>query len=217
MLFLMLVITQSLSHVQFFVATWTAARQASLSFISQSLLKLMSIEAVMPSNNLIFCPLLFFLPSIFPRIMIYSSESALHIRWPKYQSFSFSISPFDEYSGLISFRIAQFDFFAVQGTLKSFVQHHNSKASVLWHSAFFMVQLSYPYMTTGITIALTIQTFVSKVMSLLFNTLSRFVIAFFPPSKRFFNFMATVTVCSDFGAQKRKICPCSHFFPFYLS
>ena len=151
-----------------------------LSFtISQSLHKRMSIYSVMPSNHLILCHPLLLLPSIFPSIRIFSKESVLHIRWPKYQSFSFSISPFSEYSGLISFRIDWFDLLAVQGTL----QHHSSKASVLQCSAFFTTQLSHPYMTTGKTIALTIQTFVSKVMSLLFNVLSRFVIAFLLRSK----------------------------------
>ena len=160
---------------------WTAAHQASLSFtISQSLLKLMSIESVMPSNHLILCRPLLLLPSIFPSIRICSNELALSIRWPKYWSFSFSISPSKEYSGLISFRIDWFDLLAVLAALNSFIQHHNLKASVLQHSAFFMVQPSHPYMTTGKTIALPIQTFVGKVMSLLFNTLSRFVIAFFP-------------------------------------
>ena len=149
---------------------WTAARQASLSFtISRSLLKLMPIESVMPTNHLILCHLLLLLPSVFPSIRVFSNESALHIRWPKYWSFSFSISPSNEYSGLISFKIDWFDLLAVQGTLKSLLQHHSSKASILWHSAFFMVQLSHPYMTTGKTIALTRQTFVSRVMSLLFN------------------------------------------------
>ena len=161
-----------------------AACQASLSFtISQSLPKLMSIESVMPSNYLILCHPLLLLPSIFPSIRVFSSEPALSIRWPKYWRFSFSISPSNEYSGLISFTIDWFDLFAVQETLKSLLQNHNSKASILWCSAFFMVQLSHQYMTTGKTIALTIRTFVGKVMSLLFNTLSRFVIAFFPRSK----------------------------------
>ena len=162
---------------------WIAAHQASLSFItSQNLLKLMSIELVMPSNHLILChPLL--LPSIFPSIKVFSNESVLCIRWPKYWSFSFSISPSNEYSGLISFRMDWFDLLVVQGTLKSLPQHHSSKASVLWGSAFFTVQLSHPHMTTGKTIALTIWIFVGKVMSLLFNMLSRFVIAFLPRSK----------------------------------
>ena len=130
------------------------------------------------------CRPLLLLPSIFPSIRVFSDESALHIRWPKYWSFSFSISPSNEYSGLISFRIDWFDRHAVQGTLKSLLQHHSSKASILWHSAFFIVQLSHPYMTTGKTIALTRRTFVGKVMSLLFNTLSRLVITFLPRSKR---------------------------------
>ena len=143
----------------------------------------MSIESVMPSNHLILCHPLLLLPSIFPSIRVYSNESVLCIRWPKYWSFSFSISPSNEYSRLISFRIDWFDLFAVQGTLKSLLQHHSSKASILQHSAFFMVQLSYPYMTTGKTIALTRWTFVGKVMSLLFNMQSRFVIVFLPRSK----------------------------------
>ena len=155
---------------------WTAAPQASLSITNfWSLLKLMSIEV--PSNHLILChPLL--LPSIFPSIRVFSNESVLCIRWSKYWSFSFSVSPSNEYSGLISFNTDWFDHLAVQGTLKSLFQHYSSKASILWHSAFFMVQLSYPYMTTGKTIALTRWTFVSKVMSLLFNMLSRLVVAF---------------------------------------
>ena len=159
--------------------------QASLSFsISWSLLKLMSIESIMPSNHLIVCcPLL--LPTIFPSSRVFSSESALCIRWPKYWSFSFSISPSNEYSGLISFRIDWFDLLAVQGTLTSLLQNHNVKTSILWCLAFFKVQLSHLCMTTGKTIALTMETFVSKVMFLLFNTLSRFVIVFFffPRSK----------------------------------
>ena len=141
----------------------------------------MSIESVMPSSHLILCRPLLLLPSIFPSIRVFSNESVLYIRWPKY--WSFSISPANEYSGLISFRIDWFDFLAVQGTLKSLLQHHSSKASILQHSAFFMVHLSHPYTTTGKTIALTRWTFVSKVMSLLFNTLSRFVITFLPKSK----------------------------------
>ena len=158
--------------------------QASLSITnSWSLLKLMSIESVMPSNHLILCCPLLLLPSIFPNIRVFSSESVLQIRWPKYWSFNFSISPSNEYSGLISFRIDWFDHLVVQGILKSLLQHHSSKASVLQCSVFFIVQLSHPYMATGKTIALTRQTFVSKVMSLLFNMLSRFVTAFLPRSK----------------------------------
>ena len=137
--------------------------------ISWSLLKLMSIELVIPFNRLIFCHPLLLLPSIFPSIRVFSSESAVHIRWPKYWSFSFSISPFNEYSGLICFRIDWFDLLAVQLNLKSHLQHQSSKASIIWHSACFMVQLSHPYMTAGKTIALTIQTFVNKVMFLLFS------------------------------------------------
>ena len=160
------------------------AHQASLSFIiSQNLLKLISIESVMPSNHLILCNPLLLLPSIFTSIRIFSSESAVHIRWPKYWSFSFSISPSNEYSGLISFRIYWFDLLAVQVTLKSFLQHHSSKTSIVSCSAFFLVQLSHLYMTTGKTIALTICTFGSKVMSLFFNMLSRFFIAFLPMRK----------------------------------
>ena len=141
----------------------------------------MSIESVMPSNHLILCCPLLLLPSIFPSIRVFSTESALHIRWPKYRSFSFSISPSREYSGLISFRMDWLDLFAVQGTLKSLLQHHSSKASILWCLAFFIVQLSYPYMATG-KIALTRWTFVGKVMSLLFNMLSRLIITFLPRS-----------------------------------
>ena len=176
---------QSLSHVQLFVTPWTAARQASLSITnSQSLLKLMSIELVMPSYHLILCCPLLLPPSIFPRIRVFSKESGFHIRWPKYWSFSFIIHPSNEYSGLISFRMDWLDLLAVQGTLKSLLQHHSSKLSILWHSAFFIVQLSHPYMTTGKTIVLTRQTFAGKVMSLLFNMLSKLVITFLPRSKR---------------------------------
>ena len=153
----------------------TAALQASLfNTISRSLLKLMSIKSVMPSNHLILCHPLLLLPSIFPSFRVFSKESVLRIRWPKYWSFSFSISLFNEYSGLISFRTDWLDLLAVQGTLKSLLQHQGSKPSILQCSAFFMVQLSHPYMTTGKTIALTIWTFVGKVTSLLFNMLSRF-------------------------------------------
>ena len=159
---------QLLRHVQLFVSPWTVARQASLSITnSRSLLKLMPIESVMPSNYLILGHPLFLLPSIFISIKVFSNESGLRIRWPKYWSFSFSVSPSNEYSGLISFRMDWLDLLAVQGTLKSHLQHHNSKASVFLHSAFFIVQHSHPYMTTGKTKALTWQTFVGKVMSLL--------------------------------------------------
>ena len=163
---------QSLSRVRLFATPWTAACQASLSVTnSQSLLKLMSIRSVMTSNHLIFCrPLL--LPSIFPSIRVFSSELVLRIRWPKYSSYNFSISPSNEYSGLTSFRMDWLDLLEVQGTLKSLLQHLSSKASILWHSAFFIVQLSHPYMTTGTTIALTRWTFVGKVMAVLFKMLS---------------------------------------------
>ena len=174
---------QLLSHVQLFATPWTAAHQPSLSIRNfWSLLKLMSIELTMPSNHLTFCCPILLLPSIFPNIRVFSSESVHHIRWPEYWSFNFSISPFNECSGLISFRMDRLDLLAVQGTLKSLLQHHSSKASVVWHSAFFKVQLSHPYMTTRKTIALTRQTFVSKVISLLFNMLFRLVIAFLPRS-----------------------------------
>ena len=143
----------------------------------------MSFESVMASNHLILCHPLFFLPSIFPRIRVFSNESALHIRWPKYWSFSFNIIPSKEHPGLISFRMDWLDLLAVQGILKSLIQHHSSKSSILLHSACFIVQLSHPYMTTGKTIALTRWTFVDKVMSLLFNMLSRLVITFLPESK----------------------------------
>ena len=176
---------QSLSHLQFFATPWTAAHQDSLSITySRSLHKLMSIESVMPSNHLILCRSLILLPSIFPSIRVFSNESALCIRWPKYWSFSFNISPSNEHPGLTSFRMDWLDLLAVQGTLKRLLQHHSSKASILWCSAFFVVQLSHPYMTTGKTIALTRQTFVDKVMSLLFNMLSILVITFLPRSKR---------------------------------
>ena len=176
---------QSLSRVQLFEAPWISARQASLSITnSQSLLKLMPIESVMPSSHLILCHPLLLLPPIPHSIRVFSNESTLRMRWPKYWSFSFSISPSNEHPGLISFRTDWLDLLAVQGTLKSLLQHHSSKASILQRSAFFAVQLSHPYMTTGKTIDLTRWTFVGKVISLLFNTLSRLVITFLPRSKR---------------------------------
>ena len=175
---------ESLSHVWPFVTPWTAAHQASLSITnSWSPPKPMSIELVMPSNHLVLCHPLLLLPSIFLSIRVFSNESALRIRWPNYCSYSFNISPSSEHPGLISFRMDCLDLLAVQGTLKSLLQHHSSKASVLQCSAFFTIQLSHPYMTTGKTIALTRQTFVDKVMSLLFNMLSRLVITFLPRSK----------------------------------
>ena len=171
---------QLLSHVWLFATPWTTACQASLSFtIYWSLLKCMFTESTMTSNHLILCHYLLLLPSIFPSNRAFSSESVLRIRWPKYWSFSFSISPSNEYSRLISFSIDWLHLLAVQGTLKSLLQHHSSKVSIFQHSAFFMIQLSHPYLTTGKTIALTRRTFVGKVMSLLFNMLSRLVIAFF--------------------------------------
>ena len=175
---------QSLSCVQLFATPWTAARQASLSSTnSRSLPKPMSIELVMPSNHLILCCPLLLPPSILPSIRVFSNESALHIRWPKFWSFSFNISPSNEHPGLISFRMDWLDLFAVQRTLKSLFQHHSSKASILRCSAFFIVQLAHPYMTTGKTIALTRRTFVGKVMSLLSNILSKLVITFLSRSK----------------------------------
>ena len=175
---------QSLSRVRLFAAQWPAACQASLSItISWSFLKLMSIELVMPSNHLILCHPLILMLSIFPSIRVFSNASSLHIRWPKYWNFSFSMRLSNEYSGLISFRIDWLDLLAAQETLKSPLQHHISKASILRRSAFFIFQLSHPYIATGKTIALTRRTFVSKVMSLLFNMLSRLVITFLPRSK----------------------------------
>ena len=175
---------QSLSPVRLFATPWIAARQASLSITnSRSSLKLMSIKSVMPSSHLILCHPLLLLPPIPPSIRVFSNESTLHIMWPKYWSSSFSISLSNEHPGLVSFRMDWLDLLVVQGTLKSLLQHHSSKASVLWCSAFFIVQLSHPYMTTEKTIALTMQTFVGRVMPLLFNILSWFVIALFPRSK----------------------------------
>ena len=164
---------------------WTAAHQASL-FItnSESLLKFMSTESVIPSNHLILCRPILLLPSTFPSIRGFSNESTLHIRWPEYWSFSFNVSPSNEHPGLISFRTDWLDLLEIQGALKSLLQCHSSKASILWCSAFFIVQLSHPYVTTGKTVALTRWIFVDKVMSLLFNMLCSLVIAFFPRSKR---------------------------------
>ena len=159
----------------------------------------------MPSDHLILCRPLLLLPSIFPSIRVFSNESALRIRWPKYGSFSFSISPSNEHPGLISFTMDWLDLLVVQDTLKSLLPHHSSKASILRHSAFFIVRLSHPYMTTGKTIALTRRTFVDKVMSLLFNMLSRLVITFLPRSNCPFYFMAAANICSDFGDQKNKV------------
>jgi len=207
---------QLLSHVRLFVTPWTVACQAFLSITnSQSLFKLMSIESVMPSNHLILCYPLPLPPSIFFRIRLFSNKSVLHIRWPKNWDFSFSISPSNEYSGLISFRMDWLDLLAVQGTLESLLQHHSSKASILQRSAFFIIQLSHPYMSTGKTIALTRQTFVSKVMSLLSNMLSRLVITFLPRSKHLL--ISWLQSPSAVILKPRKIvCHCFHCFPIYL-
>ena len=171
----------------------------------------------MPSNNLILCRPLLFLPSIFPSIRVSSNESVLHIRWPKYWHFSFSISPSNEYSGLISFRMDWLDLLAVQGTLKSLLQHHSSKESILWHSTFLIVQLSHPHMTTGKTIALTRWIFVGKVMSLLFNMLSRLVITFLPRSKHLLiSRLQSPTAVILETLQKNKVYHCFHCFPIRL-
>ena len=193
---------QSLSCVRLFSTPWIAAHQASLSITnSRSLLKLMSIETVMPSSHLILRHSLLLLPPIPPSIRIFSNESTLCVKWPKYWSFNFSISPSNEHPGLISFRMDWLDLLAVQGTLKNLLQHHSSKASVLQCLAFFTVQFSHPYMTTGKTIALMRWTFVGKVMSLLFNMLSRLIIPFLPRSK-----CLLIHACNHhlqwFGAQK---------------
>ena len=189
---------QSLSHVQLFVTPWTSACQAPLSITnSRSLSKLMFIELVMPNNHLILCHPLLLPHSIFPIIRVFQM-SQLFPSGPKYWSFNFSISPSNEHSGLISFRMDWLDLLAVQGALKNLLQHNSSKASILQCSAFFIVQLSHQHMTTGKTIALTRWTFVGKVMSLLFNMLSRLVITFFQGAS--LNFTATITICSGFGA-----------------
>ena len=208
---------QSLIRVQLFVIPWTAALQASLSINdSCNLLKLMSIELVMPSNQLILCHPLLLLPSIFPSTRVFSNESVLRIRWPKYWSFSFSISVSNEHPGLISFRMDWLDLLAVQGTLKSLLQHHSSKASIPQCTAFFYSPTPTSINDFWKNHRLTIQIFVGRVMSLLFNMLSRLVIAFLPRSKCL-NFMATTTICSDFGAQKNKVSHYFHCFPIYLS
>ena len=185
---------------------------------SWSLLKLLSIASLMLFNHLILCHPLLLLPSILPSIRVFSNESVLCIRWPKYWSFSFSLSPSNEYSGLIFFRIDWLDPLAVQGTLKSLLQHHSPKASILWCSAFFIVQLSHPYMTTGKTIALTRWTFVGKVMSLLFNMLSRLVITFLPRSKRLLipRSQSPSAVILEPPPKKNKVSHCFHYFSIYL-
>ena len=207
----------SLSHVQLFETPWIAARQASLSITnSWSPLKLMSIELVMPSIHLILCHPLLLLTPIPPSIRVFSNESALHMRWPKYWSFSFSISPSNEHPGLMSFRTDWLDLFAVQGTLKSLIQHHSSKASILQCSAFFIVQLSHPYMTTGKTIALTRCTFVGKIMSLLCNMLSRLVITFLARSKHLLISWLQSPSAVILEPPKIKVWHCFHCFPIYL-
>ena len=206
----------SLSFVWLFAIPRPAALQASLSITnSRSLLKLISIESVMPSNHIILCHPLLLLPSIFPSIRVLSNESSLRIRWTKYWSFSFNIIPSKEHPGLISFRMDWLDVLAVQGTLKSLLQHHSSKASILLWSAFLIVQLSHPYMTTGKTIALTRWTFVGKVTSLLFSMLSRLVITFLSRSKRLL--ISWLQSPSTVILERRKIVShCFHCFPIYL-
>ena len=207
---------QSLRHIWSFASPWTAAQQASLSITKTlSLLKLMSIKSVMPSDHLILYHPLLLLPSIFPSIRVFSNESVFHIRWPKDWSFSFSISPSNEYSGLVCFRIDWLDLPAVQGTLKSLLQHHSSKASILWCSTFFIVQLSYPYMTTGKTIVLTKWTFDGKVMSVLFNMLYRLVIAFLPRSKCLL-ISWLQSPCAVILEPQKLVSHCFHCFRIYL-
>ena len=176
----------------------------------------MSTKLVMPSYHLILCHPFLLPPSIFPSIRVFSNEPVLHIRWPKYWSLSFTISPFNEHSGLISFRIDWLDLLPVQGALKSLLQHHTSKASILWHSAYFIVQLSHPYVITGKTIALTRQTFVGKVMSLLFNTLSRLVIAFLPGNKCLSISWLQSPSAVILEPRKIKVSHSFHYFPIYL-
>ena len=210
---------QLVSGVLLFATPWIAACQASLSITnSQSSLKLMSVESVMPSNHLILCRPLLFLPSIFPSIRVFSNESVLHLNWPNYWSFTFSISPSKEYSGLISFRMNWLDLLAVQGTLKSLLQHHSLKKYQLsgTQPSFFIVQLSHPYMTTGKTRALTRWTFVGKVMSLLFNMLSRLVIAFLPRSKHLLVSWLQSPSAVILEPKKMKSPVSFHFFPLYL-
>ena len=210
---------QLLSHVQLFTTPWTAACQAFLSIAnSWSLLKLMSIESVKPSNHLILCCPLLLLPSIFPIIKVFSNESVLCIRWLNYWSFSFSISPSNEYSGLISFRMDWVDLLAVQGTLKSLLQHHSSKVSILQCIAFLIVQLSHPYMTTGKTRALTRWAFVDKIKFLLFNMLSRLVITFLPRSKcLLISWLRSPFAVTLEPPPQNKVSHCFHCFPIYLT
>ena len=206
------ILVQSLIHIWLFVTPWIAIHQASLSFtVSGSLLKLMSIELMMPTNHLILCHFLHLMSSIFPNIRVFSSESALHIRWPKYWSFSFSICPSNEYS-MISFRIGWFDLLAVHRTLKSLLLHRSSKASVLWHLVFFVVQLSHPYMTARKTIALTRQIFGGKVTSLLFNMPSRFIIVFLPRSKHLNLYKMSIQLLSHNHEKKVRL-----FFLYWIA
>ena len=206
-------VLQLSNQVHLFATLWIAAHQTSLSLtISWSLLEFTFIELVMPSNHLILCCPLLLLSSVFPSIRVFSNGSAIHIRWPKYQSLS--ISPFNQYSGLISFKIDWYDLLAVQGTLKSVLQHRSSKALIIWCSEFFTVQLSYPYMTSGKTIALTIQTFVG--MSLLFNTLSRFVIVSLPRSNCLLNLWLQSPSTVTSRVQEEESHHCFYLFPFYL-
>ena len=207
---------QSLSYVWLFVNPRTIAHQASLSINnSRSLLKLMSIKSVIPSNHLILCHPLLLLPSIFPSITVFSNEPGLCIRWSKYWSFSFSINTSSEYSGLISLRMDWYDLLAIQGILKSPLQHHSSKASILLCSAFFIIQLTHPFMTTGKTIPLIRWTFVGKIMSLLFNMLSRLVITYLPRSKCLLISWLQSPSAVILEAQKI-VCHCFHCFPIYL-
>ena len=208
---------QSLTRVRLFATPWTAACQTSLSVTNfQSLLISMSIESVMPSKHLILCLPLLLPPSVFPSIRVFSNESALCIRWPKYWSVSFSISPSNEHSELISYRMDWLDLLAVQGTLKSLHQHHSSKTSILQGSAFFMVQLSHPYVTTGKNIALTRWTFVGKVMSLLFNMLSGLVLSFLPSSKCLLISWLQSPSAVILEFPQNKVCHYFHCFPIYL-
>ena len=204
----------SLCHVRRFVTPCIAAHLSITN--SRSPPKPMSIESVMPSNHLILCHPLLLLPSIFPSIRVFSNESARHIRWPKYWNFSFNISPSNEYSGLISFRMDWLDLLAIQGTLKSLLQHHSSKASILWHSC-LLVQLSHPYVTTGKTIALTRWTFVGKVMALLFNMLSRLVITFLPMTKYLLiSWLQSASAVILEPPHQNKFCHWFHCFPICL-
>ena len=208
---------QSLSRVQLFATPWTAAGQASLCItISWSSFKLTSIELVMPSSHLILCRPFLLLPAMPPSIRVFSNESTLCMRWPEYWSFSFSIVPSKEHPGLISFRIGSLDLLAVQGTLKSLLQHYSSKASILWCKAFFIVQLSHAHMTTGKTIAWTRQSFVSKVMSLLLNMLSRLVITVLPSSKCLLVSWLQLPSTVILEPPKNKVSHCFHCFPIYL-